>query len=570
MRGEIPEKVREALDCVWDGASADSVESAWLDFKEDPIHNERQKNPDAQAYEIIVDASLCFANGEEPECYIVFGVNDKKGGPESFSGTERSAEALADRAFNRTAPNLRVEAWPVDYRGCRLVLIRVPRGLAVYTRKNGSASYRSDKSCMPLQGEYRRALEYKRLNPDHTAMASSVSSEDLDSVALERGRNLLENRLQSRGDIAAIPSGPEGLLNALDLFTDDGRITIAGEILFAPPRGYRPLVRYHYRRTPAGEPQTVVFDEPLVLVAGLLQQRIKERTDEELVRVDLHLGQEVPIPLLPSQAVDEAVTNALVHRDWVLLEPIVIDQSALMLKVSSPGSLPPQVRADRLLSTPSRPRNQRLMHAMNRLGLAEQASRGFDRMWLSMLSSGREIPDVEADDYHVDVTFYAGEPDKRFIRTLAAVREEYGADFARDVNVVIVLKNLMVHSTFTLKKASVEMQTSERDTRQNMEFMVRRGFVRSLDDGVWALNEEARELLESSQAMAPIPVKEWVEAHLVGGVSLTNREIVAATGSTSSEVTVVLRQLKAAGTIEKDAAGPSRGAGVRWMRVSTP
>ncbi|WPF65979.1 MULTISPECIES: ATP-binding protein [unclassified Corynebacterium] len=561
----LPEAVREALDLVWAGARGDEAETASVDFKEDPVHYPQQRNSDAKAEELIVDAAVCFANGEEEVSYIIFGVSDRGSGPSAFTGTKRDASDLAAKVFQKTMPQLHVEAWPVEYRGQRLILFRVPRGRAVYATARGTATYRAGKKCEPLAGEYRRNLEYRRMNPDHTARPSELKLSELSEEALAQGRVLLENQRQTRGAIDALPATTEGLLSTLDLLRNDGHLTIAAEILFAQPSGDRPLVRYHYRSTPAGEPKTMVVDQPLVLAATTLQRRIKERASEELARVHLGLGQEVPIPYLPAQAIDEAVTNALVHRDWALLSPIVIDQSPMMLKVSSPGGLPSQVRADRLLSTPSRPRNQLLMYAMNKLGLAEQASRGFDRMWLSMLSSGRNEPDVETDEYHVDVTLYAEEPDEQFLRFLAGVRETYGADFARDVNVVIALKYLIRHPVLSAVQAGKIMQTSERDARQNLLFMAHRGFIEEFGEG-WALSEKTRTNVEFLPGALPVPVSlvDWIEGELSGGRPLTNRQIAEATGVPAREVTAALRKLRAEGLVRKDPEGPSRGAGVLW------
>lgn len=564
----LPGVVRTALDRVWAGAKGDKAESASVDFKEDPAHHPQQRNPDAKATELIVDAAVCFANGEGEVSYIVFGVSDCVAGPEALTGTKRDASDLAAKVFQKTVPHLHVEAWPVYYRKRRLILFRVPRGLTVYTTAKGTATYREGKKCEPLQGEYRRTLEYRRMNPDHTARPSEVKISELSEEALAQGRALLENQWQSRGNIDALPATTEGLLGVLDLLTNDGHLTIAGQILFAWPSGDRPLVRYHYRNTPAGEPKTMVVDQPLALAATVLQRRIKERASEEIARVQLGLGQEVPIPYLPTQAIDEVVTNALVHRDWALLSPIVIDQSSMMLKVSSPGGLPPQVRADRLLSTPSRPRNQLLMHAMNKLGLAEQASRGFDRMWLSMLSSGRNEPEVETDEYHVDVTLYAEEPDEQFLRFLAGVREIYGADFAKDVNVVIALKYLTKHPVLSTAQAGKIMQAPERDARQNLLFMAHRGFIEEFDEG-WALSGKTRAGVGVLPGALPEPVSlvAWIEEKTRAGQPLTNKQIAEATGAPAHEVTAALRKLRAEGRVRKDPEGPSRGAGVLWLGV---
>jgi ATP-dependent DNA helicase RecG len=110
-------------------------------------------------------------------------------------------------------------------------------------------------------------------------------------------------------------------------------------------------------------------------------------------------GQEIALPDFSPIAVDEAVTNALVHRDYSRPERVVIDHSPNALRVWSPGGLPFGVTEDRLLSTVSTPRNTTLMTAMQQLRLAERASRGIDRMFREQVRVGQQVPGIRADEY---------------------------------------------------------------------------------------------------------------------------------------------------------------------------
>lgn len=80
-------------------------------------------------------------------------------------------------------------------------------------------------------------------------------------------------------------------------------------------------------------------------------------------------------------------------------ERVVIDHPPGAVRVWSPGGPPFGVDEERLLGTVSRPRNPVLMGAMQRLGLAERASRGFDRMFRDQLRAGQEPPSVTVDDH---------------------------------------------------------------------------------------------------------------------------------------------------------------------------
>ena len=287
--------------------------------------------------------------------------------------------------------------------------------------------------------------------------------------------------------------------------------------------------------------------------------------------MDLGLGQESPVPTFPAQAVDEVITNALVHRDWGLTDAVVVDQSALTLTVTSPGGLPAGVRVDRLLSTPSRPRNPCLMNALRVLGLVEQSSRGFDRMWLAMLSTGREVPTVDVDDYSVSVSMYAGEPDADFIRVLAGVRSAFGDEISGDVGCVAVLRYLTRHSMISLSSASKLLETAEPQVAQIMTFMVGKGVIVPGDAGrgEWILSGRSRELVGASMDVPPaVPtVQRWIEEKVSAGDAVTNRDVVAATGADAREVTTILRYLQTSGVLTKDPTGPGRGPAVRWIAV---
>ncbi|RRO88718.1 ATP-binding protein [Corynebacterium bovis] len=567
--GLLPKPLSDALEQIWRGETADALECEWLDFKEDPVHH-GAGNPDAKMVDVLLDASVCFANGPAEAGFIVVGVNDRTGGPDAFTGTERSGDDLVPKIFLKTRPSLRVEAQETFVHGTRLVVIRVPRGLDVYERTNGSARRRVGNRCEPLTGHERRELEYRRRNPDHTATASRIGVEDLDPAAVAQARALIERQWRAKGDRSPAPGTAEGLLHMLDLFCDDGRLTVAAEILLARPHRLRPAVRLHVRSTPAGEPVTTAFSDPLVLASTTVVEAVTRRTSTPVAQVDLGGGQEASAPSVPAPAVDEAVTNALVHRDWTATSAVEIDVSPVAVRISSPGGLPPQVRPDRLLSTPSRPRNPLLMRAMGALGLVEQTSRGFDRMWAAMIMAGRGVPRVETDEFTVDVTLYVEPPDTAFIRGLEALRSEFGQEVIDDVNTLVAVRLLVDRPMLSDREAASAMQAAQPDAVRHLRFLAREGVVRTVDgDGTqWALTNRAREVAGSSVTTEPatVSVERWITEQLADGAALTNAMIVAGTGASSREVTEILRQMRADGTIEKDPSGPSRGRGTRWIR----
>lgn len=577
MSSALPPEVAHALEAIRAGSTGDALESETLDFKEDPTRVAGQTrprgNPDAKTVETVLDASICFANGSAGDAHIVLGVSDKQSGPAALTGTAYEPSWLEHRVFEGTVPKLRVEAREVEYLGVRLVLIRVPEGLSVYSRTSGAARRRIGKLCEPLSNDERRDLLFARSNPDLTARASSRMVDDLDPLALRHGRDLLSAKRAATGDSTAVPQEPLVFLRELGLLTGSGALTNAAVLMFGRPRPGEVIARHLLRRVPGGDPAVTEISGSVILAAEQLQSLIARNADAEIARVDLGTGQEVPVPAFPTAAVDEIISNALIHRDWAMSSSVVVDQAPRVLKVWSPGPLPHGVDIHRLLTVQSVPRNNRLMAGMRQLGLAEESSRGFDRMWRSMLATGRDHPEVEAGDFFVSVSLVASKPDTDFIAALARLRESFGSDVVETVTALIVLRHLSRAPLMTAKQVELHTQGGPAEYVQIMSWLEDLGVVQPVSErgDEWVLSSDARHCLGSAMTtdIATVSVQEWVEEHLRAGEVLTNRDIVDATGADAKEVTHLLGHLRRSGRLHKDPHGPSRGPGVRWSAAGT-
>lgn len=565
-----PAVVSRALQAIIDGAKGDDLEDERLDFKEDPVHHGVDKaRARKEAEEILAKACVCFANGDAEEAFVVLGVSDKKNGKEALTGTNLEPETLAQRVFQSTEPNLRVEGFQLNVQKVNLLLFRVVRGLTLYTLKNGAASRRESKRCVPMSQAERQDLIAQRANPDFSAKPSSLQVADLDRSSLDLARQLLTAKYQKLGLGQTVPPTDAGLIRELDLFAKtDHTLVRAADILAYRAAADQVTVRILNERVPGAEPEIVNITEPLLLARERVMEFLQQRANREIVRVYSDDGQEVAVPAFPRQAIDEAVSNAFVHRDWSSSRPIVVSLSPVRLQVTSPGSLPIGVDENRLLTTRSVPRNPRLMAALRRLGLVEESSRGFDRMWTAMLDTGRTPPLVEVDEISVTVTLAVGNPEVDFIAALSQLRARFGSDLIDAVNTKLVLWHLYSNPLLTAVTAASLMQVSAAEATQIMDFLSA-SVVRPVTAGAreWVLSEDAAVLLRKSGAATgqAITVQAWVEDRLRRGQTLTNREVLSQFGAKRTEVTDLFRQLRRLGKAQIDGSGPSRGPGTRWV-----
>ncbi|QOQ39762.1 RNA-binding domain-containing protein [Trueperella pecoris] len=564
----LPEEVSSALRAIVEqGMTADSQESQTLDFKEDPATATLESvNPDSKLVEILLKAAICMANGNDGDSFIVLGVKDKIAGVGAIVGTERDVDWIRGKVYSGTRPGLDVGVEEFYFQGKRLLLIRIPRPLRVYSRTRGDSWYREGSGCRVMTQEKRTRLDWERRNPDFTAKPANIGEADLDLGALEHAHQLLAAKRAAMGSMD-VPDTNHGLVRELGLVDGNDKLLLAGEILLARPANGKVAVRHLYYPIPGAEPRVRELNSPLVSLFGEVQLLIDSYASQEVARVDLGQGQEVPIPAFPRQAVDEVVSNALLHRDWVSACPIVIKQTPRTLTVISPGGFPPSVSESNLLTTRSVPRNPTLMNAVRRLGLAEESSRGFDRMWVSMLASGRRAPVVKVSEFDVSVTLDAGNPDLRFVQGLAAMAEA-GVDIRQSVNALIVLRHLVDHPGIDWKVFAEKLQTNDLETRESVDWLTDKGIVEKVGDRIdeWVLTPQLRMLFNVTNVGATrSEAEKWVRQHLAEGAALTAREISNQLNISTADVTKLLRGLRSEGVAMIDPDGPQRGSNTRWV-----
>ena len=109
------------------------------------------------------------------------------------------------------------------------------------------------------------------------------------------------------------------------------------------------------------------------------------------------------VPHYEEVVVRELLANALVHRPYTKRGDIFINLFPDRLEVHNPGLLPIGVTPQNILHVSSQ-RNPHLAKVFYDLGLMEREGSGFDRMYETLLSTGRRLPKVTEGDDRVVVT----------------------------------------------------------------------------------------------------------------------------------------------------------------------
>lgn len=105
-------------------------------------------------------------------------------------------------------------------------------------------------------------------------------------------------------------------------------------------------------------------------------------------------------PKYPERALQEAVINAIVHRDYEQQEPTSITVFADRVEIRSPGALPRTVSKDKFLAGQASPswRNQSLAWFFNKLQLAQAEGQGIPTIIRTMKQLGSPAPRFDIED----------------------------------------------------------------------------------------------------------------------------------------------------------------------------
>lgn len=284
-----------------------------------------------------------------------------------------------------------------------LVLSIAPRHEGFSQTSAGAVLVRRGASNVPLLGPElsrflsRRTFQSFELTPTTTLL------DDADPALVRR---LSEAHGWPTGD------GLQALLVEGGFSTVEGSrrvLTVAGSLLLlADPAsvGGRPYI--DLRRYAPDNPDPDKKWE----IRGPVDLQVEKATEEimsELGSVSAIVGvHRVEMPKIPHRVIREAVANAVAHRSYEHAGSAVrIDLHSTHVSITSPGALPEPVTLENIRFQQAA-RNDRLLGALRRLGIAEDLGKGIDRMEDDMAAELLRPPEFSEDGSFFSVTLLLG------------------------------------------------------------------------------------------------------------------------------------------------------------------
>jgi ATP-dependent DNA helicase RecG len=429
----------------------------------------------------LAEAVVAMANAEGGTIFIGIDKSRQVVGSQRLKDkywkNERAVEGML---LENTRPSLPTTATFMELEGEPVVCIAVPRAPSTV----GTASGKYLKRRIGSTGE----PENVPMSPDEIiAGMSRVGTLDFSSTTLSKSsldeidltlveataKNIL-SRTNEQRDQDLFRQPPINILQTIGLLDPDQRPNIAALLLFGRDEvlQYRlpnHFVQYQVFGSGAQVLKNEIFRGPLVrLFPHLLTMPELLRNSDEF----RYRGSNVVIPEYSPDSIREAISNALVHRDYALQPGIQTQVYDGELSIYSPGGFPSGVTLQNILSVGATPRNRRLAEAMMRLKFVETSGRGVDFIFAGQARYGRPAPDyTQSTNERVCVRLVGGKANLDFCRFLNSTSPDLG------VKQLLVLNALFFRHDLLLREAAELLQSPPILTEQVLSEMHRRGYV---------------------------------------------------------------------------------------------
>ncbi len=375
------------------------VEDAQLDFKR------------VASVESVIKTTVAMANTKGG--WIVLGIDDprKANGRARVYGVEENPEAMSEieRHFStKVSPPLiephitRIISHPIhctlrDGTAGNVVLLRIPQSNAVHSLVDGGTYARIGSQNRQLSAAEITELSLRRGTQSAVDATVDVPIELLDTTwwkeyaAARRLTRPIEEQLRHLGLARRTPE-------------DKWLPTCAAVLLLAENPGgllqRKCAIRvFHYRGHQIEYKEDTNLLRPPVTIDGPVLHQIREAV--KVVMGELESGVQVsPTGFeikqkYPRRVIQEAVTNAVIHRDYRISSDIHIRVFANRIEIESPGVFPGAVTVNNLRQVGSRPRNRALTDHLREFPSPPNLDAGEGvRMMYTTLEEGGLYPPV--------------------------------------------------------------------------------------------------------------------------------------------------------------------------------
>ena len=358
-----------------------------------------------------------------------------------------------------------------------IILLEIPRGIdRPYFDRNGVIWVKSSTNKRRIHSKEELRRIFQSVDQFHAdELPTKAGIENLDAL---RFRDFFRDVYQT--DLPEAPEARVRLLQNMNLATVDGKLNLAGVLLFAErPEWIKPQFIVKAIRYPGKEVHVSQYVDTED-ISGPLQNVFKDSLafiNRNLRKVQAGRGVNAPgIPEVPPSVFEELLVNALVHRDYLIDAPVRIFMFDDRVEIISPGHLPNHLTVAKIRAGNSVIRNPILV------SFASKGLLPYRGLGSGIKRALEDWPGIEFKDDHEGNLFVSVVPRQGTLKnaegTLKSSEGTLKSPKGGLKGSLKILAALNENPNLTALSLVEKLETSLRAIRKNLALLQARGLLR--------------------------------------------------------------------------------------------
>lgn len=293
----------------------------------------------------------------------------------------------------------------------------------------------------------------------------------------------LKEKLRVRDSKSTLPDLDDNdFLRDLQLTKFDGnveRLTIAGLLFVGKEASIQRMlpqaevIYLHYSANNLEEYDARLdLKTPLINIIDKLTERVQTYGKIENVQIGLF---RLEIEEFPERVFQEALLNALSHRDYQSNAAIYVKQYPDRIVIENPGGFLDGITENNIITHPSVPRNKLIAETLQNLKYVQRTGQGVDIMFKDMVSLGKPYPRYKSFNDAVSLTIYNAIDNTEFVKFIVETQEKNSEIMS--LAEMMILRDLMDNRKESLSVLSDTVQKSLDETKKSCNKLITNGLI---------------------------------------------------------------------------------------------
>ena len=298
--------------------------------------------------------------------------------------------------------------------------------------------------------------------------------------------------------------------------------------------------------------------QPIVTVLDRLTERIQ--TGNRILNVQVGLYR-VEIPDFSEKVFQEAILNALAHRDYQSMGAVYVKQYPDKLVIENPGGFLDGITENNIITHPSTPRNKLIAETLQHLKYVQRTGQGVDIIFREMISMGKPYPEYHAFGDAVSLTLKSAIDDLGFVKFV--LQEQENRQHIFSLAELMILRYLTDNRRIRLADAQGLTQMPIDNVRNSCAGLVKDGLIEVVGKE-YMLTARVYDAVKSDVAYTRdksiqyIRAKSMILEHLSSSGVITNEKVQELCGFTRQQAKETLSKMREERHI--DLIGKGRGS----------